>query len=321
MLQVFYPSQAAANCPMLTAPFPDSIRKKFPGGFYHHCIDAPPLQSDTTFPIIIFSPGFGGSYLNSVSLAEELASHGYVVMYLGHPYFNDLPTFNDGKEIKAFSMDTLKMPGGVFDDKVKEMLGKYFRIEARDILSLVPALQHNIILREIKMDVKNIAVIGYSGGGAAGMIAASKDPADIKAVFNLDGILYGFSASDSLKVPVFYLHSDLDYREAEYTAMNGGPDVYNKIIAYYKSQDSLAQQNSSSDYYELSIPHSLHTDFSDEAFVYEDSIRVKMIYGFKKSIAKYSVEFFDKYLRGTDSLSGKLNAGKEGKDPVLRKKR
>ena len=46
--------------------------------------DAPPVSSKKPFPLLIFSPGWGGAAWHNVSTATRLASHGFVVAVLYH---------------------------------------------------------------------------------------------------------------------------------------------------------------------------------------------------------------------------------------------
>src|ERR1041384_112561 len=52
-------------------------------------LDAHPIRPEIAFPVVILSPGNGTNMELYSSLASEIASHGYVVIGLNHPY--DVP--------------------------------------------------------------------------------------------------------------------------------------------------------------------------------------------------------------------------------------
>ena len=92
-IQAFFPSENTEECnKLLDLPYGKTIK-------YNHCVNKPiePAITNQKYPVVILSPGFGGSYLMNMTLAEELASHGYYVINVGHTFFNSTPTFSDGK--------------------------------------------------------------------------------------------------------------------------------------------------------------------------------------------------------------------------------
>lgn len=53
------------------------------------------------FPLVLFSHGAFGYYQSNTSTYMELASHGYVVVSLDHPYHSFFTKDTDGKTILA----------------------------------------------------------------------------------------------------------------------------------------------------------------------------------------------------------------------------
>jgi Platelet-activating factor acetylhydrolase, isoform II len=51
---------------------------------YEHAYEAPKPSHDGPFPLVIFSPGWSGSYWAYIYIGTRLASHGYVVAILEH---------------------------------------------------------------------------------------------------------------------------------------------------------------------------------------------------------------------------------------------
>nr|BFE79130.1 hypothetical protein GCM10020093_017310 [Planobispora longispora] len=67
----------------------------------HSVFDAPVAAGDERFPIVLFSPGSGGVRTQNTAWAEELASHGYAVAALDHPYDSAAVVLADGRTIHA----------------------------------------------------------------------------------------------------------------------------------------------------------------------------------------------------------------------------
>ncbi len=61
-------------------------------------VNAPPVAG--RYPVLIFNHGFTSFQTQSASLMEELASHGYLVLSVGHPYESLVVRYADGTVIK-----------------------------------------------------------------------------------------------------------------------------------------------------------------------------------------------------------------------------
>ncbi len=58
------------------------------------------------FPVVLFSPGSGGARTQNTAWAEELASHGYLVAALDHPYDSAAVVLTDGRTIHTKTAST-----------------------------------------------------------------------------------------------------------------------------------------------------------------------------------------------------------------------
>jgi predicted dienelactone hydrolase len=68
----------------------------------HAVPDAPPVDSSEKLPVLVFSHGFGGIPSAYTALLEDLASHGYAVLSVVHPYEATAATLADGQVIPLF---------------------------------------------------------------------------------------------------------------------------------------------------------------------------------------------------------------------------
>ena len=61
--------------------------------------DVPLSFNENTYPILIFSHGFGEHYAQNSILMEELASHGYIIFSISHHYECKFSSYPDGRFI------------------------------------------------------------------------------------------------------------------------------------------------------------------------------------------------------------------------------
>lgn len=308
-IQAFFPSKTSEQSKtQLNSPYGKKIK-------YNHCIDHPikPSITNQKYPIVILSPGFGGSYLMNMTLAEELASHGYYVINVGHTFFNSTPTFSDGKKIKLMSMDTLKMESDNFlDESFKTRLNIYIKIQKNDILSILNKLSNTLDKEHLNsINLNNIACIGYSGGGATSAEICVTDKR-IKAGININGILYGDAWNDTITQPFLYINSDYSNPKKAEIQMQGGQHVIDSLMSYYNQKKQYFEDHSTGDFYELTLSNTTHQNFSDFALVNQDYCGKSNPKKCLKYTYRYIILFLDKYLK--EELCDELNNTKREKE-------
>ncbi|GLZ79687.1 esterase [Actinorhabdospora filicis] len=124
-------------------------------------------------PLALLSPGFGAPRAELTGLAEELASHGYLVVGVGHNYETLGTTFPDGHTTPCLACGT--------EENLKLIEGR-----AADFTFVIDALtaRHSPWRRLIDRDA--IGLVGMSIGGAAAVPTLLTEPR-VKAAVNLDG--------------------------------------------------------------------------------------------------------------------------------------
>lgn len=112
MVQVWYPAENTEN--LKKAPYtkdaPEIIRglekyyfikpfllRKLKDVQTHSFINAQLSSKSVKYPVLIFSHGMVGSRNQNTFQAEELASHGYIVVAVDHPYYAAATVFSDGR--------------------------------------------------------------------------------------------------------------------------------------------------------------------------------------------------------------------------------
>ncbi|GGP97443.1 hypothetical protein GCM10010249_14920 [Streptomyces roseolilacinus] len=167
------------------AGLPGFLVDGVPRAHTHAVFDAPVAGGGGRFPVVLFSPGLGGVRTQNTAWAEELASHGYVVAALDHPYDSAAVVLTDGRTI-----DT-KIASTGDDGKDDELAVETTRIRAADlgfVLTQLERLDRGEVAGPLtgRLDTGRVAVTGHSLGGGAALQAARQD-LRFDAVINLDG--------------------------------------------------------------------------------------------------------------------------------------
>ncbi|MFD8383252.1 hypothetical protein ACFV2X_32880 [Streptomyces sp. NPDC059679] len=150
--------------------------ERTPGTFVHE--DAPPaLDPSGPRPVVLHSPGVGEAYAPS-PLAEELASHGYVVVTIVH---------DDARA--AGLPDAGMADAGMADDRVADV-----RFVLDQLISLAPGV----------LDLSRVGLVGRStrarAVGRPADLATLYDDPRITAIADLDGNLA--ASADGPRTPV-----------------------------------------------------------------------------------------------------------------------
>lgn len=185
----------------------DGTYREVPVHFYY-----PETDKLTKFPLVIFSHGAFGYYESNTSTYMELASNGYVVVSLDHPYHSFFCTDTDGKTITVdmkFMNDVMYINSGdAKEQEIAELSSSWIELRTDDISFVLDTLKAGShdgtlngswhteertedILRILSMmDTEKIGVMGHSlGGAAAELLGRLRD--DIDAVIDLDGTMLG----------------------------------------------------------------------------------------------------------------------------------
>ncbi|RSL80963.1 hypothetical protein CEP51_006174 [Fusarium floridanum] len=175
------------------------------------------------FPLAVFSPGSGNSRLQYSAMARSLASYGYVVVLVDHPYDAAIVEFPDGEIIAG---------GNIPEDE--KNLEKATQVRAADISFVISQVEKSSFQSKIfkglpgKVDTKKTVALGHSLGGASAAAAVLSD-SRIQGGMNLDGRLFNPVLSKGLNKPFMQLgrpnHRSEDTTWAKFWNKLTGPKV------------------------------------------------------------------------------------------------
>ncbi|HET9906094.1 MAG TPA: hypothetical protein VFQ23_05625 [Anaerolineales bacterium] len=149
--------------------------------------DAEPLRNQIPFPVVMLSPGNGTNMEFYSSLASEIASHGYIVIGINHPY--DVPAVElSNGDVAPYDKDQWSLDMTAHQRYTRERI----KVRTADILFVLEQLdQMNSTGRFAgRMDLDSIAVAGHSLGGITASESCKAD-ARFKACLNYDGLQNG----------------------------------------------------------------------------------------------------------------------------------
>ena len=175
----------------------------------HSTSDPAVAPDQRSYPVVIMRAGGGALTTDFTTLAEDLASHGYVVVGFDAPYRTFLIVQADGNVIRRPpSNDAEGLPGDQANPVIAKLLGMW----ASDTKFVVDQLQR---LNDAdpssrftgRLDMQHLGMFGHSFGGAQALQFCHDDPR-CKAGIDIDGAPYGSVVQDGLKQPFMFILSD-----------------------------------------------------------------------------------------------------------------
>jgi dienelactone hydrolase len=186
-----------------------------------------PKNTDGKFPLLVFSHGASGIKASNASTYTELASHGYVVVSIDHPYHSFYTKSEDGTVAMINSdynreITNLNTKGVYTNEELNGLIQKWMKLRTDDMNFVIDTIlkkaesDNNPIYQQI--NTEKIGVFGHSMGGAAS-VWLGRERDDIDAVVNIDAPFFSelvykkemdnFAASTkAYTTPIFNIYSD-----------------------------------------------------------------------------------------------------------------
>lgn len=157
-----------------------------------------PADAAGKYPVVLFDHGAFGMKGSNKSTFEELASHGYVVGSIDHPYHSLYTKDADGVTTlvnRAFMQEVQDVNAGLYDEqKAFELEQAWLKLRKDDVNFILDTIVKNASGDSQKVyqlvDTDKIGLFGHSLGGAASL-QLGRDRKDVDAVINLDGDMLG----------------------------------------------------------------------------------------------------------------------------------
>lgn len=223
-----------------------------------------PGHAEGTYPLVVFSHGAFGIRESNASTFTELASHGYVVVSIDHPYHSFYTQSVDGK-VTMINADYMREVNDSNKDgvyTVEELYGltqKWMKLRTGDMNLVIDnilekaARSEDLVYQVI--DTKHIGVFGHSMGGAAS-VALGRERSDVDAVVNLDApffteLVYDRKHNDlaaknvPYRVPLLNIYTDDVWRQlgknSAYAAnKTGNPNFKDAYTVHFEGAKHLS---------------------------------------------------------------------------------
>lgn len=269
------------------------------------------LPSTSPYPVVLLSHGMGTSRFLHASQAENLASHGYIVVTIDHTYSTFATIFPDGRvtdyRTKMTTVDERRKIGEIWTQDVEFVMGHIEKLNSGIIDSQFKG----------KMDLKHVGVMGHSFGGATAFNTAYLDNR-IKAGMDMDGSLYEVENRDDLKKPFMFIRSG-SFKDWLVDFKNN-TDSDNEVIKQLSDELQIMKNVINHQGNVIYIEGTEHFNFADLQF-YSPLIKLTGITGDINGsrgsliVNQYVLDFFNKHLKGTD---GKLVEGPSDMYPEVK---
>ncbi len=249
--------------------------------------------SAPTYPVVLFSHGLGGISRLYTTFLENLASHGYIVVGVDHPYVSAAFRLPDGRTVRNLSRQADRQR-----DVIVQALDLTFMV---DVLGQLQRAQPATRLAG-RMDLNKLGVFGHSRGGFAAPHACRLDRR-FKACANLDGYVLTPQVMDS-GIAQPYMHVE------EMAPWDPPPTDSELVVAGRTRAEANAESAREAAVREAMFAHmtggaylvvvegAVHASFSDQPIIAPQRYPgVKQ--DFRRTLEitdAYLLAFFDKYL-------------------------
>lgn len=222
-------------------------------------------EENGKYPLVVFSHGAFGILMSNASTFTELASNGYVVASIGHPYHSFYTQDIDGKPIIADMnfINSIYTANEMEDGPEQQaIIDQWMDVRLADIHFVLNTIAQQVRNQSEnsffnKIDLDKIGLMGHSLGGAASA-QIGRERQDVDAVIILDATMLGETEGFDNGTPVFnktpYPVPLLNiYREAHYeTALPYGEKYEN----FHAAARALCS-------YEVVIKNAGHMSFTE----------------------------------------------------------
>lgn len=317
---IWYPAAASQSPPKMDGYVPSQLRAKEDGGsapllsklfalltrdvskVHGYVVNNAVLSpGQPSYPLVIMRTGASQPVVNYSTLAEDLASHGYVVVGFDAPYRTQRVEFPDGRVMTRTPENNPELcesqEQSRQDSCVKRLLSAWtgdigFTLDRLALLNADPASPFSA-----RLDMSRVGVVGHSFGGATAA-QFCHDDSRCKAAIDLDGQPFGSVVQEGMQQPFMFVLSD---------QVHGTDPETRQILANIQSlYDHLPPDGR----LRVTIRGANHFLFSDDGALLKSHIvmrmlrllRVVRIDGRRQlAITAWCVHtFFDAYLKGAD---------------------
>jgi pimeloyl-ACP methyl ester carboxylesterase len=304
MIQIWYPAAPSRNA---YAPYrrreETTLLSSYQSVLPTHSRWNAPVLTNGIFPVLLFNPAWNGRRTQNTYLVEDLASHGYVVVGIDHPYNSEPVALPDGRVIHAVPAPDMDFTKNSLET-IRIAAAKELAKQAADTIFVLNQLQSMNVDSESPfyrhLDTNNVGAFGHSFGGAVAAQVCHDDPR-IRAALDLDGSLWGDVQQTGLSKPFMMITGDAAAPvPPEDRARLGN---YQRVNAELDDSDNAMFRKFGG--YRIFLHGSSHFSFTDKALFspfksFSDAGKLRPRRQFL-IVRQYTLAFFEHTLRGKSS--------------------
>ena len=221
----------------------------------------PVTGAERSFPLLVFSHGFGVSRAMYGFTLAELASRGYVIAAVEHTFFSTGTEFPDS-QVVSLRMEDAKV---LQSDSSANAIAEIWALDGRFVIDRMFELARNDPRRLLagRIDTTRVGYWGHSFGGATAANVMALDRR-VQTGINLDGYLAGTAWVHGLDRPFLQVRSDsIDIESLpedllEQAGMSR--DMLRRMLEDWKARTRSVIRSGG---YDLHLVGSAHGNYSD----------------------------------------------------------
>lgn len=266
----------------------------------HSNRDADVSPQERSYPVVIMRGGASANVTNYSTLAEDLASHGYIVVGVDAPYRTNVVVFPDGRVMTRTRDNNpelcLERMGQEQSSCINRILAAW-TADMKFVLDRLEQLNTSDASGKFtgRLDMTRVGVFGHSFGGAQAAQFCSED-SRCKAGIDIDGAPLGSVIQTGLHQPfMFLLSAQIESSDPESRQVKGDIQwIYDRLPADGRLRVEIRGAN--------------HFTFSDDGALLKSDIVRWALRLFGKlgidgprqlAVTAYCVHsFFDAHLKG-----------------------
>src|SRR5882762_1374929 len=175
----------------------------------HSIRDAEVSPQQGSYPVALMRTGGATLATDYTALAEDLATHGYVVVGFDAPYRSWVAVLPDGRVITRAPQNDLDLVGGAQADQLANKLTQAWTTDTGFALDQLERLNTSDPSGRFlgRLDMQRVGVFGHSLGGATAL-QFCHDDSRCKAGIDVDGVVMGSVSREGVTQPFMFLLSD-----------------------------------------------------------------------------------------------------------------
>jgi dienelactone hydrolase len=325
LVWIWYPSAAGPSA-AIDDYVPASMRPAVgpPGGLLalltrdlskvhgHSARDADVSPRPRSFPVVIMRAGASAFVVSYSTLAEDLASHGYVVVGFDAPYRTFAVVFPDGRVMRRPPENDPELCEDQPPVQQARCVSRFLTAWTGDIAFVLERLERLNTSGSAgklagRLDMTRVGVFGHSFGGATALQFCHDDPR-CKAGIDIDGQAFGSVIQEGLRQPFMFVLSDHGDMPDRRPGRGSDPPHDSVDLQVWVNIQSIYDRLPPDGRWRIGIRGANHFLFSDDGALLKShlvlrALRMAGVVGIdgrrQLAVTAYCVHrFFDAYLEG-----------------------